>query len=109
MQKEVALCLLYCLNGEVRFRKWFTKRACAYARAQEMRNIRNWYANANTRYPKIERRPEFLLDLRHALPVKCNESIDAASFTIVKLQLKCGVCGIYHLDYRSKLWKKYIL
>jgi hypothetical protein len=63
MRKSVALCLLYCLNGEVRFRKWFTKRACEYARAQEMRDAQMWYANVHTFYPKIERQPEALLDL----------------------------------------------
>lgn len=109
MQKTVALCLLYCLNGEVRFRKWFTKRACEYARAQEAHDARIWYANVHTRYPKIERRLSFYVDLLHALPSNCDEFIDADWFTIMKLPDLCSQCSKYHLDYRTKLWKRIIL
>jgi hypothetical protein len=107
MQKTVALCLLYCLNGEVRFRKWFTKRAFAYARAQEAHDARMWYANVQNYYPRIERRLSFYFDLLHALPSNCDVTGDR--YTIMKLPDLCDHCRKHHLDYRTKLWKKIIL
>lgn len=108
MQKEVALCLLYCLNGEVRFRKWFTKRACAYVRAQEVHDARMWYANVQNYYLRIDRPSAFYFDLLHSLPTNCDEYIDENHFTIVKLPDVCSRCLKYHLDYRTKLWKTLI-
>lgn len=107
MQKAVALCLLHCLNGEVRFRKWFTKRAFAYARAQELHDAREWYEIVRAYYPRSEPR-SFYIDLLHSLPSNCDEYITDEMFTLVKLLDLCDHCRKYHLDYRTKLWKTLI-
>ena len=109
MLKTVALCLLHCLNGEVRFRKWFTKRAYAYALAQEAHDAREWYCIVSAYYPKIERPRAFSLDLHHSLPSNCDRHKDDDMYVIMNLSFLCNYCSKQHLDYRPKVWKECIL